>query len=278
MATKDDEQTPLTKKLSDSNSTSNNEEEDEEEEKSVVLKSNTQNIPDTYQNPLDIDYSNDSNNPLVGPPFKQQDVTVYNSSFLICRITIFMYAFVSCLVITYFPSDTTQLNLWNDGWFIFAQTINVLSCILGMIGVYLHKTKLIFCCWIILMSMVILIGLLTLLYLFDNRGLQTEAEQRCTNFVTVENCLNEMKTQLYWTVSGIFIVYVIVSSFGIHIIRDTEKQIGAILDLNNLKHARDNDGDNVSIHSDDSNNSYEQIPEPNEYDINLNDVDQKKNQ
>lgn len=48
--------------------------------------------------------------------------------FLTGKITIFMYAFVTCLILHYFPVNPYS---YNKGWMRFSFTINILACITG---------------------------------------------------------------------------------------------------------------------------------------------------
>ena len=243
-----------------------------------------------YEDDTDNDDDNDDND--------DDDIT--HSSFLICRIAIFLYAFVSILISVYFPGkNESQINAKWRGWMQFYIVINVIACCLGMSGIYLNKTKFIFICWVLLLISLLLTGILLISYIFNkNDGVELESNARCLDWInnddtfnskyTFNDCFNKMKTQLLWTVIGLYIIYCIGGAFGIHIIRHTEKHINQYLikksnnnnnnNNNNFyyDYQIDDDQQSQSNLSDLSDDQYHDIDhhEPNEYDINL---EHKKN-
>lgn len=220
----DEEQQPL---VDDDNGVL--QEEDKEEEKEEYLKQS---------------YQNDDGLPFDGEVFDDgfddevfdEEHDISHSSLLLCRITIFLYAFVSILIDAYFPEENDgHIHATMTGWFKFCIVINIIACIIGMTGVYINHSKSIKICWISLIFALGLTGLLVIIYVFDtDDGATYEANQRCYVFMndtqfqqvyTMDTCQPKMKTQILWTTIGLYVIYLIACSFGIHIIKNAEELV-----------------------------------------------------
>merc|ERR1712228_827128 len=163
-----------------------------------------------------------------------------SSSFFLCRIAIFLYAFISILIFRYFPSSKilnkseTIFAQWSD-WFKFYLFVNIIGCMLGLIGVYVNRAKLVLICWIFLSVSLFLTAFLLIWYVFNkNDGVHFEATNRCNQWMKDENfsktytlnqCIDNMQHQLLWIVIGLFIIYCIAALFGIYVIRTHERYI-----------------------------------------------------
>ena len=73
------------------------------------------------------------------------------------------------------------------------------------------------------------------MFLIQENGANYEANQRCNVFMndttfqsygyTFDTCKPKMKTQLLWTTIGLYVIYMIASGFGIHIIKNAEDHL-----------------------------------------------------
>ena len=107
-----------------------------------------------------------------------------------------------------------------------------------MTGVYLIHWKSIKICWCLLIASLALTGLLVIVYVIDqDEGANYEANQRCdvwmtdpdfSNNYTFDSCKIKMKTQILWTVIGLYVIYCIASGFGIHIIKSAQQHLVVI--------------------------------------------------
>jgi len=231
--------------------------DEEEEEKSVFIHEQAPDIPpsiaDSYQNnPSSLNQQSsrnkaiddwDSDDGLHSETGDDSPRDFSHSPVLLCRITLFMYLFVIILVYNYFP-PSPDVKAQYTGWFMFFLWIDIIACVVGMVGLFLTKPRLLYFCWVTLTVSMMLVGLIAVIYVADqgvnldsDHGVGAEAKQRCLDWATDTSnptyatpvwqteCLKQMKFQLSWTVGLLFVIYSVASGFGIHLIVHCEKYL-----------------------------------------------------
>eukprot|EP01084_Bolivina_argentea_P248315 415329_1 len=294
-----DEQKPLRPLESKSNIVSDNE---EEEKKDILIIPSYQN--QSYQHKL----SYDSDNSSTGSSYSQKsNEDIVHSNDLLCRIALFLYVFISILLSVQFPDETTMITARYRSWFKFFMSVNIIACILGTIGVYLNKPKLLFICWILNAISVCLLGTLVISYIFitgdepNYEGIELESRNRCYHWIHDENenpmqnnypsigeCLPKMRLQVLWTVGLLYVIYLIACSSGIYVMRKTSIHMS----YHNRQHAQERydsysyEDDRSDVSLSNLSDAYQQIDdEPykpgkkkkSSYDIPLDDLEVKKN-